>query len=29
LMDLYNMIKQDYVRKRPDKQHIFQHETSN
>jgi uncharacterized protein YdiU (UPF0061 family) len=29
LMDLYNMIKQNYVRKRPDKQHIFQHETSN
>ena len=29
LMCLYNTIKQDYVRKRPDKEHLFQHETNN
>ena len=29
LMCLYNTVKQDYVRKRPDKENLFQHETSN
>jgi len=29
LMCLYNIVKQDYVRKRPDKEHLFQHETNN
>ena len=29
LMCLYNTVKQDYVRKRPDKEHLFQHETNN
>jgi len=29
LMCLYNTVKQDYVRKRPDKEYLFQHQTSN
>ena len=29
LMCLYNTVKQDYVRKRPDKEHLFQHQTNN
>ena len=29
LMCLYNTVKQDYVRKRPDKEYLFQHETNN
>lgn len=28
LMCLYNTVKQDYVRKRPDKEYLFQHETN-
>jgi hypothetical protein len=29
LMCLYNTVKQDYVRKRPDKEYLFQHQTNN
>jgi len=29
LMCLYNTVKQDYVRKRPDKEYLFQYETNN